>query len=795
MAIIDKIKKFGKSLYPTGRAFKMPLDGFFEKLNNSLSESEKRAYENALSTIDSAIPDNSNFTAEDATQWERRLGLIQGQGTLVQRKAAIKRKMNHPGLSKTRQSALFLQKQLQDADFDVNVIENINIGSLGLNLINPSNSINLAQWKSQTSSVDNNFTKVVYGNLIFVAIAGSGTGNRVMTSSDGITWTTRSTPADNNWRGLAFGNGLFVAVSDDGADQVMTSPDGINWTLRTAATTLDWLDVSYGNGRFVAIGNSGNPLSTNIVMTSTNGTTWTIQSAFAGKDVKSITFGSGYFVVFGVDFCMRSTNGVSTSWQEINVNNNTWVSVTFGKNLFVAVANDSTNRIAYSTDLGVTWDYKSIPNANYTSVCFGNNHFVIVSTDGNTLYSIDARIWNILAPVNGNDWQSVVSGNDLFVAVANSGTGNRVMTLNIKNENICVDKIKSELDQFFFIENLRMVFFIGELINNYTWDSGNANDGAWSSIIFGNGLFVAIGTALSGNKVMISRDGVTWSEYASASNISWQSITYGNGVFVAISSSGAGDRVMTSSNGTTWTLRVSSVSNIWRSITFGNGIFVAVSENGTNRVLRSTDNGVTWTSHSAASASSWRSVVYGNGIFVAVASSGEVMTSTDGITWTTRTPATTNSHLSITFGNGLFVVVDSSGTGNRVMTSPDGINWTARVSAADESWISVTYGNGLFVAVADNSFTDAVMTSPDGITWTLRNGSDFASWRSVTYGNGRFVAVGIGDGSSAEPYSMYCNFYTMGNKQIPIERKDEFRQLILKIKPKQLVANLYIDYV
>ncbi len=73
---------------------------------------------------------------------------------------------------------------------------------------------------------------------------------RVMTSTDGINWTSRSAAADSKWKSVTYGmidssvtstaNGTlvpgFVAVAFDGTgNRVMTSPDGITWTARTAA--------------------------------------------------------------------------------------------------------------------------------------------------------------------------------------------------------------------------------------------------------------------------------------------------------------------------------------------------------------------------------------------------------------------------------------------------------------------------------------------------------------------------------------------------------------------------------
>jgi hypothetical protein len=44
-----------------------------------------------------------------------------------------------------------------------------------------------SSWTSQTSAANEDWNSVTYGNGLFVAVAYSGTGNRVMTSPDGIT--------------------------------------------------------------------------------------------------------------------------------------------------------------------------------------------------------------------------------------------------------------------------------------------------------------------------------------------------------------------------------------------------------------------------------------------------------------------------------------------------------------------------------------------------------------------------------------------------------------------------------
>jgi hypothetical protein len=83
--------------------------------------------------------------------------------------------------------------------------------------------------------------------------------------------------------------------------------------------------------------------------------------------------------------------------------------------------------------------------------------------------------------------------------------------------------------------------------------------------------------------------GITWTSRTSAADNDWYGVTYGNGLFVAVASSGTGNRVMTSPDGITWTSRAAAADNGWLGVTYGNGTFVAVALTGTgNRVMTST---------------------------------------------------------------------------------------------------------------------------------------------------------------------------------------------------------------
>jgi len=143
--ITNALADLSRDLYPQeARAFNMPFPdadgngGFLFRLHRALAISEAQLWGDARSTFNSILPDTSLFTDgtsdpldNDCNDWEGRLGMIQwgvtsaSTPTTANRKLAIIRKMNYPGSTAPRQSALYLQDQLQAAGFNVNVYENI----------------------------------------------------------------------------------------------------------------------------------------------------------------------------------------------------------------------------------------------------------------------------------------------------------------------------------------------------------------------------------------------------------------------------------------------------------------------------------------------------------------------------------------------------------------------------------------------------------------------------------------------------------------------------------------------
>ncbi len=631
-------------------------------------------------------------------------------------------------------------------------------------------------WTSRSSAADNPWNSVTYGNGLYVAVAGSGTGNAVMTST--WVQASSSPVLSSVTGGDASATVAFTVPSTDGGYAISgydySNDDGTNW-LRVSSTTSPFTITSLRHGttylvKLRAINANGFSCPT----AATTVTTTTPSAPAAPTGLSATTGINGVYISFtppsgtvtdyeyttndgslwssigvpqGPVFIPSLTNctnytikiravnqtlrgsasiavnatpsegkaaGINWTSQDAAANNYEWRAVTYGKELFVAVASSGQdNRVMTSAD-GITWTSRNSPVRNsWKSVTYGNGLFVAVSIDGTgnrVMTSPDGNNWTSRVSAADNAWNSVTYGNGVFVAVASSGNGNRVMTSPDGNN----------------------------------WTSRvSAADNAWNSVTFGNDIFVAVATSGTGNRVMTSPDGFTWTIRNYAAENDWRCVTFGNGLFVAVASTGTGNRVMTSTDGINWTIRNSAANAVWTSVAYGNGLFVAVTSSSiANKVMTSTD-GFTWTTRSSESTSSqWYAMIFGNNRFVVVAYSGgpsskRVMTST----WAPASDAPTLS--SVTGGDAsatvAFTAPASDGgsaiTGYDYSTN-DGTTWTS--TAATSSPITITglsHGTTYLVklrAVNDNGFScptaASSVTTKIVYAWT---GASSTEWNDV----------------------------------------------------------------
>ena len=259
----------------------------------------------------------------------------------------------------------------QDAGTGYTRLETITIPGTSLGGVSPINDVVLTITAVSTTGAIQAYDVEGYGcGGRFVAVGGAST-NAGSYSDDGITWTATTLPSTGNWSAVAHGLiddgstlqkfSRFVAVRT-GSNAAAYSEDGITWTATTLPSSASWTSVAFGNGRFVAVNSSGTQ-----VALSFDGEVWDVTGT-GTVGYSSVTYGAGKFVALATGTttaAASSTDGITWTARTLPASA-TWVSVTHGNNLYVAVASDS-NSGAYSKD-GITWTATTIGSADGSTV-------------------------------------------------------------------------------------------------------------------------------------------------------------------------------------------------------------------------------------------------------------------------------------------------------------------------------------------------------------------------------------------------------------------------------------------
>jgi hypothetical protein len=264
-------------------------------------------------------------------------------------------------------------------------------------------------------------------------------------------------------------------------------------------------------------------------------------------------------------------------------------------------------------------------------------------------------------------------------------------------------------------------------------------------VAYGNGRFVAVGAQ---GTILVSEDGLAWTNHPIGLGNYLSSITYGNGTFLAI---GSGGLVARSRDGLSWDLQY--LHGLWFiGVSYGNGTFVAIALGPEGQVWKSSD-GQLWTRTYLSTTHRLNAITYGSGVFVAVGEGvgagvgmgfrGKVLTSPDAISWTEQQSGTRERLTGVQFGNGIFVAVGTAGT---ILTSPDGTEWSQVPREGPVWWHymlvnfdSLAYANGLFIAGIASAGEKWV--SSDGVVWSIGSVPGIVMG-GLAYGQGMFVLVG-----------------------------------------------------
>jgi hypothetical protein len=323
-----------------------------------------------------------------------------------------------------------------------------------------------------------------YVRLQTITILGTSLGGATTTNDLVITITavnsTTGAILDFDHTGYGIG-GRYVALRS-GSTVGATSEDGVSWTTRASLM----------------------PSAAN----------WSAMTAGILDDGSSIGKVSRFVAVAGTSANTTgaySSDGITWAASDM-VTSATWVDVTFGQQLFVAIASDVTTvRIADPAADVIAWDQTgTLTTTGFTSVAYGKGKFVAIKsgTDVTNYSTTGTGTWTAGTLPSSSNWNSIAYGNNRFVAISNtSGT------------------------------------IAAYSLDGITWTASTLPATAqWTYVTYGQGVFLAVSTTTA---AATSPDGVTWTLRATSTAASgFSAVTFGNpnryGLFVGVGA-GTGD--------------------------------------------------------------------------------------------------------------------------------------------------------------------------------------------------------------------------------------------------------------
>lgn len=241
---------------------------------------------------------------------------------------------------------------------------------------------------------------------------------------------------------------------------------------------------------------------------------------------------------------------------------------------------------------------------------------------------------------------------------------------------------------------------------------------------------------------------------AKVKDTQWNKIVYGNGVYVAVGSNAADSNAAYSTDGINWIPVNTTVYSII-SLCYGNGKFIAwamgIHGNASNSdgFLGSSVDGKKWnfTKLGYYIDDIKSDIIFAENKFVACGRNKLVEYSTDGINWNSVVVVDYSmSYSKIVYGNGIYACFELTSTQVRYSMSSTGLNgnWNSGNLKSEHSMSYLTdivFDGEKFVLLCG----DNIYTSTDLKTFTKVVNFDFGRMNALSYKNGLYVAVGMND--------------------------------------------------
>ena len=342
------------------------------------------------------------------------------------------------------------------------------------------------------------------------------------------TWSTQL------FAGVTAGTIYYIGTVNAGAGTttLLSSPSGSTVAISTTTTgtmnmaAVGWDHINPGSPIVNLATDSVYFIEPKVTFTSpsfTQTNTAVVQSAGAGNSWKSIAYGKNFFIAIPNTGTSAAFSLTGTAWGSLTLPNSaSWTSIAYGNGYWVVIATGTT-QVIYSNNNGATWKSSTMPSSTtWNSVTYGNGIFVAVSNTTAVAYSTDfGKTWTGTTQTVSASPVTVVYGGGKFLSYVGSG-----------NTNTSPD--------------------------GATWTAATTIDTNTTNLTYGNGRFVAVTN--SNTTTQYSFDGVTW--ITGNNNISASLVVYGQGIFVAIGNSG--------------TAYISDSGQTWKSITISTATYACV---------------------------------------------------------------------------------------------------------------------------------------------------------------------------------------------------------------------------
>jgi hypothetical protein len=503
---------------------------------------------------------------------------------------------------------------------------------------------NTAQGGTTTSltlaAVDDEITGAYVGmKLIVTAGAGAGQVGIISSYTAGtkLAAVVRESTGVAGWDHLVPGTAI---VAPDASSTYLVEPrvsftaPTYSSTARTLATAQTYTDAIYAPTHAVyspvsATGGSG-----------TSATFTVVRKGTKYLAVNILTAGTGYTRLNTITIAGTSLGGASTvnditiTVTAVNATTGAIQAIEFtgvgAGGRFVAIASGS--RTTNTSVNGTAWSENllSLPStSSWTALAAGK--LTVVETAGSFVVGRSYQITSLGNTVFTSIGASANIVGTYFVATGNGGATTGTATPIASH----VVAVSSSTTVNAYSTN-----------GGVTWTAGGALPGGISGTAIGvaygryqdNGRWVVLGSG--GTSAFSTNGGITWTAGGSVGSGTFTSIAYGQGVFVAITTGATTTRISTD-GGQTWTAGGAlPATSTWISVAYGANKFVAVSSDGAVDPAYSVDRGLTWSSVGETGyfgSGTTTAVRYGQGVFVVTQStSNNMVSSENGINWTTR---------------------------------------------------------------------------------------------------------------------------------------------------------------